>query len=497
MNYSLFGYALSSAIILIICGIIYSLFFESKVKPGINRIVLIGIFFLGIILPLLASFLDNTSKYQPQTLSIGTPVVAQVIVAKPDVSPLSKFIPALIPILNMVYLAGIGIMLLSTSIPIVRLFILKRKSEKTRIHGIKVYLHDNENLSSFSWINQIFIYRDEVDNDMGALLTHEMAHIRRRHWVDLILAQFILILQWFNPMAWRLRTKLQGTHEFQADASVLETGYNEKTYQELLLRNVTKLSTSVLTTGFKSCSLKKRFLMMKKHTFKSNWFFRSISIAVAVVCSVILLQLPAVADVMEQKPLLSKDNIVTIVTDHPEKLMFNIDNEDVTYEDMKNYDASNIGCVEVFQGKFKVIGIVSNELNEKENIDGSKYWGRWSKSLPVSEIVKDKSQSLDKAPEYQGGMKDLMIHVNQTIQLTSYERRHRELEGEVVVAFTVTSKGNIENINIVKHLDSEYDVMAAQLVKTLPGKWNPGIKDGKPCDVVMELPINFTLNKDY
>ena len=48
---------------------------------------------------------------------------------------------------------------------------------------------------------------------------------------DLMLAQAVCVLMWYNPAAWLMREELKSVHEYQADASVLASGIDARTYR--------------------------------------------------------------------------------------------------------------------------------------------------------------------------------------------------------------------------------------------------------------------------
>ena len=71
---------------------------------------------------------------------------------------------------------------------------------------------------------------------MRKVLTHEYAHIRKRHSIDLLIADICIFFQWFNPASWLLKQELQNIHEFEADESVIAQGIDAKKYQLLLIK---------------------------------------------------------------------------------------------------------------------------------------------------------------------------------------------------------------------------------------------------------------------
>lgn len=68
----------------------------------------------------------------------------------------------------------------------------------------------------------------------GAVLAHELAHIRRGDWMFLALSRAALALFWFNPLVWLLHARLASRTEDAADAAALAV-VDRKTYARALV----------------------------------------------------------------------------------------------------------------------------------------------------------------------------------------------------------------------------------------------------------------------
>ncbi|WP_312063484.1 M56 family metallopeptidase, partial [Brevundimonas sp.] len=69
----------------------------------------------------------------------------------------------------------------------------------------------------------------------SAVLAHELAHLRRRDWVFLILSRLALALFWFSPLVWRLSVVLTEASEEAADAEAVRT-VDRRDYARVLVR---------------------------------------------------------------------------------------------------------------------------------------------------------------------------------------------------------------------------------------------------------------------
>jgi len=58
------------------------------------------------------------------------------------------------------------------------------------------------------------------------------------------------------------------------------------------------------------------------------------------------------------------------------------------------------------------------------------------------------------------------------------------------VVFTVSSTGKISNVRVVKPVHPLLDAEAVRIIRIMPD-WLPGKQNGKPVDVIYQLPIDF------
>ncbi len=144
--------------------------------------------------------------------------------------------------------------------------LILRTPEKT-INGIRVKCLNGSSgpFSFFGWIflNPATVKEDELDE----ILTHEMAHVKQRHSVDVLLAEMVSICCWMNPFAWLLKREVRLNLEFLADKRVVEAGFATKSYQYHLL-GLAYGHKYGLSNNFNFSHLKKRIIMMNKK--KSN-----------------------------------------------------------------------------------------------------------------------------------------------------------------------------------------------------------------------------------
>lgn len=144
---------------------------------------------------------------------------------------------------------------------------LKKHSEKVQSNNTTFYKTDvSEIFSYFQWI---FIPKSSSSID-ELIITHEKAHIKKLHSIDVVLAEIFIAICWFHPLAYSYRKSLKSIHEFQADAFVLQQKVKKSTYLELLLVSLEPKNTNPVYNYFSHPTLKKRIEMMTKSPSKSS-----------------------------------------------------------------------------------------------------------------------------------------------------------------------------------------------------------------------------------
>jgi hypothetical protein len=126
-----------------------------------------------------------------------------------------------------------------------------------------------------SFGNNIFINPEKYDWDTyNQILLHEKIHIQQGHSFDILLAELVLVFQWFNPFAWLYRKELENNLEFLTDDSVLHhKEVDRSSYQMSLLKVSTPNLALGITINYNQSLLKKRIIMMnaKKSNLHIMW----------------------------------------------------------------------------------------------------------------------------------------------------------------------------------------------------------------------------------
>lgn len=133
----------------------------------------------------------------------------------------------------------------------------------------------NRDKAPCSFGNSIFINPAQYDwETYNQIIRHEKIHIAQGHSFDILLAELLVVIQWFNPFAWQYRRSVEQNIEYLTDAEMLRSRDVDTTgYQMNLLKVAVPNLPLGLTTNYNHSTLKKRILMMqsKKSSVRSGW----------------------------------------------------------------------------------------------------------------------------------------------------------------------------------------------------------------------------------
>jgi TonB-dependent SusC/RagA subfamily outer membrane receptor len=237
---------------------VYRFFFHKETFFGFNRVFLLS----GLVL----SFVLASCQYR-YSVMLSLPLAA-FSGNSPVQEVQSGFAANRIPVVIGIYLAGVLVVLLH------HLRGLNKIRNMIRKQGTSLSVIETAGIrSSFSFFGYIFMDKSArlSDVERRLILEHETAHVEQRHWIDLLLAQTVCILQWFNPFAWLYLQAVKENHEFLADRAVLRRGNSPAVYHATLINCALKTPVFAFTSSFTNYNNKfKRIVMMKKNVSKST-----------------------------------------------------------------------------------------------------------------------------------------------------------------------------------------------------------------------------------
>ena len=282
------SYSILSGLLMLAMYMAYRLFLARDNQHGFNRAVLLSIY--------LVSFMASPFIFSLDTLNVSTNPQAFTLegieVVETEGAVLSKQIWG--TVLIWLLLAGMAAVTIKTIITWIRLTNVIRKGEKIRHAGYTLVVTDDERFAPFSWMRYVVISRSDYDNNSSAIATHELKHVACRHWIDLLIAQIICIINWFNPVAWLMRDELMLVHEYQADMAVIDSGHDTQEYQMLLIKKAVGARFPSLANSLNHSKLKKRITMMYKEKSGAGRKFKALALVPMLALALGVAGAPAV-----------------------------------------------------------------------------------------------------------------------------------------------------------------------------------------------------------
>lgn len=265
------------ALTMIAMAIGYHMLLKRETFHGLNRAVLL----LCLVLPWILPFCGLTLHRSLPATDLSN--INEAAVAEAVPCSTAWWIMALLA----VYCIGVSVMLARSIIAIIATARIIGNSEKIKCEQGYILARSNQVQSPFNWMSYIVLPNDLQDGEFNAVITHELAHLKKRHTLDLILAEVVLSLQWFNPAAWMLRDDLQAVHEFEADVAAAQKCSNIKEYEEILIGRVTAMSAGLLANGFTEQTLKQRIIMLHKKKSSRKRVLKALYLVAIIAASMV------------------------------------------------------------------------------------------------------------------------------------------------------------------------------------------------------------------
>lgn len=293
-------YILYTALILSACFVFYKLLLQKETFFRLNRYILLSCMVLAFILPLVPvpqqlSFRKiSTENHIKFTAKPDKNVTAEQLKEIPVQSTVAEAPQQLINVdvvvKSLIYLYWFGVIIFGLNFLMQAVILLFRAYSGTVIQDGKFRIVEiTGDKAPCSFGNNIFINPEKYEwETYSQILLHEKIHIEQKHTIDLLLAEIVLIFQWFNPFAWQWRKTLEINLEFLTDDQMLQQDTVEKeSYQFSLLKVAAPQFPLSLTTNYNQSLLKKRIIMMnsKKSNVHTTWkYFFLVPLMVLFAC---------------------------------------------------------------------------------------------------------------------------------------------------------------------------------------------------------------------
>ena len=381
----MFIYILKSSICLAVFYLFFKLMLSKETFHRFNRVVLLSLFVFSLVIPFIQITLQKETPYSGLALNLDLLMAMAQTSGEAGVEPTNNTNGWLLSILA-IYLTGVVITAFISVWSFVRMYILLKIKESQRkiIEKNIVLVIHKKNIAPFSWMKFIAISEKDYTENGREIITHEIAHISRFHSADLLLAELVKIIHWFNPAAWLLKQELQNIHEYQADEAVIQKGIDAKQYQLLLIKKAVGDRLYTMANSFNHSKLKNRITMITKKKSTRPAALKALFVLPLSVLAVVAFASERVSTAFEpvsevkitdfiQKDTIRKDVKTIIVTREVKKENAKGQSFSISY----NYDVrdtSNKGFTVSYSpakhdAKSKEIILTSNTTHQEDSVN--------------------------------------------------------------------------------------------------------------------------------
>ena len=521
-----FAYFLKVNVAFVLFYAFYRLLFYKDTFFKLRRASLLAFFGLALLYPLL-NIQEWVKEQEPMTevIQIYSAMLPEMIVT-PEVVVKTDWKGILLSASSYMYWGVMALLFVRFFIQLSSILLLAYRSRRTVIHGVPVYRLDKP-AGPFSFFKMIFIHPEShSDKEIDEILTHECTHVFQWHSVDVMICELITVICWVNPFAWLLKREVRHNLEYLADNTVIQSGYDCKSYQYHLLGLAHHYqAAATLYNSFNVLHLKNRISMMNKkrsHGIGRTKYLIFIPLAAFLM---LLSNIEAVARITGEIAA----EAVAGVKEATEISVLSEDDVKVSGQVIDDFNGPVIGANVIVKGtnvgtitdtegyfvlettknavlRFSFPGMKAKEVAVKDvqgklkvqlYSDGS---AQGSQSAPPPppmspQISTDPSDLVftvvEVMPEFPGGQGALLQFLAKSIKYPVIAQQNG-IQGRVTCSFVVGKDGVIRNIEVIRGVDPSLDLEATRVISMMP-KWKPGMQKGKEVSVKYTVPVTFRL----
>ena len=268
-------YIFKSSAVLSLFYIVYELFLKNESIFTTNRWFLNSGILLSFIIPIIT--ITQTIWVKKVTLTTISPITKLVdssgIIIQNSPFSITKTPINWLLIFFSIYVIGLLFFTLKLGMQLISIRKYLTKKEVQKVNGFLI-IEVDEKTPPFSFFKTIVFTKNTYSREEeNIILTHEKIHGKQYHSIDILFSNVLIILQWFNPIAWVYKKNIQQNLEYITDNETLNSNITLKEYQNTLLKTIfNQNNTNSLTTNFNQSLIKKRIIMLnKKTTSKKAW----------------------------------------------------------------------------------------------------------------------------------------------------------------------------------------------------------------------------------
>ena len=420
------AYTFSAGIFLLVSYLVYKWLLSSENQPTFNRMALLSLYVLAFVMPL-APAMRLPARHVVEEAAGG------IDIGQLGAAVVEEAVPTWPVVLLWVYVAGMLVATLMSLVAFIRLLGILRRGRRMSVGGYTLIVLPHTALAPFSWMKYIVMSEADYAAAHDMIVLHEVSHLRLCHWVDLLIAQLVVIVLWYNPASWLMRTELRNVHEYQADSAVLRSGADARQYQLLLIKKAVGQRFPSLANSLNHSKLKNRITMMCNQPSRPGRRMRALAIVPALLVASAIVNMPVVASAI---------------------------------------------------GSAASVSLGIDKVSEKTG-DGQ--------TLPVkgNQLENTVNEAPDVLPQFPGGESEMYKFLAMNVRYPEAAMK-LNIQGRVLVQFLVNKDGSISDVSVIQSVSPDLDMEAVRVTKAMP-KWIPAIKNDQKVKCVMSLPVQFKL----
>ena len=531
---ALVTYLLRSAIWITGFALVYGLFLRDERFFLLNRIYLVT----GILASLILPFVTVRYIIEVPAMQAGTSAGADSIGSGSVTSGIST--GSLI--LAAFWTAGALFTVVRQLVRTLTVVKTINKSEIISTHPVKL-IRSADNVTPFSFFSFVVVNPSLKDIETREIMNHEMVHVKQMHWLDLLLSGLLCTVQWFNPVVWIYSRFIRQNHEYLADEAALQRTSDPAVYRATLLNQIAGSPVIELGNSFNYSLNKKRFTMMKNIISSPYRKLRLLMILPVFALLLYAFAEPEYRLATSDRGQASPDAMIATVTKEIRGTVVQEDGKPLAGAAII-VKGTTMGTMSDENGKFRLVNVpddgvlvityVGFESKVMQAVSGTDMTVKMLRKPVAIDTVQvpppppppppgskqmavppppppppaaDKSTGTTKAsapetegekyvmveemPEFPGGEKEMMTWISSNVKYPP-EAVKNKISGLVLVSFTVSGTGKVQNVKTVRGVTPALDEEAVRVIKSMPD-WKPGRQQGKPIDVEYTVPVQFML----
>jgi len=431
---------------LMLCYLLYILFFRRLTFFQLNRIYLLGAVLVSLLIPVGLFIKVPSSWFMKETLPVidlSSLMTEVVVMGRVSTSQISLHM-----LLQMLYWAGvtIGFAWLLFRLAYVAYLVGRKKST-----------------FSFAFFHRVVL----GDQDLGSpiIAAHEQVHVREGHSYDILLLEVVSVFNWFNPILYFYLKELKFQHECIADE---QCSQDKVSYAELLVAQAMQVKSVHFLHEFSNQSiLKNRIMMLFKDKSKTQKKWLYVTIAPVILLTALS---TIVFNTSQAKALVHglEDKVTTK----------NLPIGNFTMAD--DNDKANSSMETVSKVPLDVVPesfVEQKQDTSRQKTDENNKGGVFNNP----EILAKPKQGITDFRKWVGA------HYNYPQSAID-----AGVKGQIIVSFIVGINGDLDDFKVVQDVGHGTGEALIEVLKTSDA-WDPGIIDGRKVRTLFQLPMTLDL----